>query len=416
MRTMFLAFLSMMMFPLSGFCGTDLTSDQVKKITEINTKIGVVRELVDRKVISPAVGSDADALFCGDAEKVVGHKVTPQDVQTLAAKGEKTEGLGVVKIFFVVVAGILILLGGAFLTWHYFGAVLLNVPATVYEVFAYIATAGMCLLGFLIRPFELAGLLVEPLWFVVPGALALAGCIYLTRWLHFEDDERGRDRVYMGPSFISFPTVLFGLCTIAWGSLAVFYHRLFPAAGIPYVLGFASVIALQAFLGFSVLTMPGCIALGWTSNEQVPKSVVSSAMILIAYVTMKVNNAVTGDLMLFESGAIFMGAFVYYLGLLIMSSKYYSWRDRDGGGHYVWMQIVTIASGVAALYVGSVFGVGALLGVGGTFFTIYLLEKYYELPWDGVGWAWSLVGVATFIYFMVGFANTHSQYFIWGIQ
>ena len=33
--------------------------------------------------------------------------------------------------------------------------------------------------------------------------------------------------------------------------------------------------------------------------------------------------------------------------------------------------------------------VGALLGIGGTFFTLYLLEKYFELPWRGVGWAWA---------------------------
>jgi hypothetical protein len=108
---------------------------------------------------------------------------------------------------------------------------------------------------------------------------------------------------------------------------------------------------------------------------------------------------------------------VYYLGLLVMSSKYYVFSGKGGGeGQYLALQVLTIVSGVAAFYLGSTFHMGALLGVGGTFFTIYLLEKYYEIPWGGVGWPLSFLGVAVFLYFLVGFAHTHSQYFIWGIQ
>jgi hypothetical protein len=33
-----------------------------------------------------------------------------------------------------------------------------------------------------------------------------------------------------------------------------------------------------------------------------------------------------------------------------------------------------------------------------------------------VGWAWSLVGVAVALYFFVGFAQQHPQYFVWGIK
>jgi hypothetical protein len=76
------------------------------------------------------------------------------------------------------------------------------------------------------------------------------------------------------------------------------------------------------------------------------------------------------------------------------------------------MQAIVIGSGVAALYIGTVFGLTMLAGVGGTFFYIYVLEKYYEIPWKGVGWAWSTLFLAGILYGFVIFAQRHPQYFI----
>jgi hypothetical protein len=69
-------------------------------------------------------------------------------------------------------------------------------------------------------------------------------------------------------------------------------------------------------------------------------------------------------------------------------------------------------SGIAAFYLGGTFGIGTLLGIGGTFFTLYLLEKYFEIQWRGVGWAWAAIGVAIGLYFFVGFAEQHSRFFV----
>ena len=147
----------------------------------------------------------------------------------------------------------------------------------------------------------------------------------------------------------------------------------------------------------------------------------ASLLILAAYLAVRiVPNSLPEFIKLFDTGCLFMGAFVYYLGLLVMSNKWYACpKVADGErnvSRYLLMQVVTIASGFAAFYIGSTFNIGSLLGIGGTFFTIYLLEKYYEIPWKGVGWAWSLLGVALALYFFVGFATQNPQYFIWGIR
>lgn len=434
-----LALLVVLAFPVSGYCNagtstsaaatasagasvstsTELSSNQVEQLKGINTEIAVVQKLAQRKLIPDADATAAISALCKDAGAIVGHPVTVQDIQTLVAQADKTSGVNVFWIMLIVLAGLLILLGVVLLIGYYFGEILAQIPPVVYELAAYAATAALALSGYLLPSFHIGVVLVNPIWFSVVGAFALAGCIFLTHKLHFKAEKGKEDTVLVGPGFIDFPTVMFGVLTIAWAAMAVFYHRLFPDASIPYFYAFIAVMALQAFLGFSVITMPGCIAMGWDTDRKVPKSVLSSLIILVGYMYMKLTNQLTDDTALFQTGAMFMGAFVYYLGLLVMSSKYYLWSGRTDGkehGRYIIMQIVTIASGVAALYFGSAYHMGTLLGVGGTFFAIYLLEKYYDLPWKGIGFAWSLVGAAGFLYFVVAFANNHPEYFIWGIR
>lgn len=419
-KTLFalMTLLALLAFPASGFCNTNLSDTQVQTLKEINGKFAVVQELADRHVLTAEQAAAAEHLFSEDAKQVVGHDVTKQEIQTLLSNAEKTEGLGTFWNFVVVIAGILLLLAVLGLVGFYLQDFLAQIPPGFYELMAYAGSALMIASGHIWPPFHLGFVLVEPLWFAIPGALALAGTLFLTYNLHFKRQYRG-DTGYMGPGLINFPTVLFLVCTVVWGAMAVFYSHAFPAAGIPHILAFAAVVALQAALGFSAITMPGCIALGWTNEKQIPKSVFSSLLILGGYVALKLNNGLTGDLALFESGAIFMGAFVYFLGLLIMSSKWYVWAGHDDGrnhSRYVMLQVITIASGVAAWYFGSAYHIGALLGVGGTFFAIYLLEKYYEMPWKGIGWAWSFLGLAVFLYFLTGVASNHPEYFVWGIR
>ncbi len=419
MRRLIVALLIAFAFPVSAMCATAPTNNQLTALEQIEAKIQVVDELAGRHKITADEAMAADLMFCQDAAQILGHQVTPDQLKVLVAGAPQQSGLSLFWNIVIVIAGVMVVIAVLGLIGFYLRDLLAQIPPVIYEFLAYVATAGTIFSGYFLHPFHLGLVRVEPLWFVIPGALALVGCITLTNELHFSSSENKRYNVHMGPDLINFPTVLFALCTIAWAALALFYYRLFPETGIPHVLAFGAVIALQASLGFSVLTMPGCVFLGWENDQQVPKSVFSSFIILAAYVFMKLTHGLNGALALFEPGAIFMGAFVYYLGLLLMSSKWYVWateRNRSSGSNYILLQFLTIVSGIAALYFGSAFNLGALLGVGGTFFALYLLEKYYEIPWKGVGWFWSLLGVAGILYALVGFANNNPQYFIWGIR
>ena len=80
------------------------------------------------------------------------------------------------------------------------------------------------------------------------------------------------------------------------------------------------------------------------------------------------------------------------------------------------MQIITIASGVGAFFFGATFGINALLGIGDTFFVLYLLEKYAEIPWKEVGWAWGLLGLSGLLYASAWVASKYPEYFLLGLK
>jgi hypothetical protein len=155
---------------------------------------------------------------------------------------------------------------------------------------------------------------------------------------------------------------------IAWSVAAVAY-----GSGI---IGFIAVAALMSALGFSVLVTPLTYCIGFEDEAAVGRATSAAFAVLVAFVCVRAFGLDASFLGVFETGALFLGSFVGYLGLLIASSRWYDGRGRN----YVLFQVVTVVAGIAALFVGSVFGIGELQKIGGTFFVLYGVEKILEIP------------------------------------
>jgi hypothetical protein len=228
---------------------------------------------------------------------------------------------------------------------------------------------------------------------ILPGALGILPTWTWTAMLYFPPDKN-----YW--SFFLTLTILWSVVTLVFSSS---------------VIGFLSVMALMATFGFVAGMFPGVVFAGFENDDAVYRGTVAAGIVLLLHVLM----TITGVALLapFRTGMMWMGSFVFYLGLLILSSK---WMCYSNDGSYrgcnwnvYWIrQILTIVCGVLALFLGTVFAMPVLLGVGGTFFYIYILEKYYELPWEGAGWAWSLLGLGLLLYCFSAFARTHPSYFL----
>jgi hypothetical protein len=110
--------------------------------------------------------------------------------------------------------------------------------------------------------------------------------------------------------------------------------------------------------------------------------------------------------------AEWLGTATYFLSMLWIASCYYDTYTERYGPRFWLMQVIYVASIFVAFYMGTMFGLENLLSVTGWFTGLYLFSKYAELPWKGIGWAWAALGVAGALYLLVGFAQSHPQYFL----
>ena len=78
------------------------------------------------------------------------------------------------------------------------------------------------------------------------------------------------------------------------------------------------------------------------------------------------------------------------------------------------MQGLTVVSGIAALYVSSVWQISALKGISGTLFTLYAIEKYIELPWTKKTVAWATFGLAMILYGSTWLIRSYPELFLIG--
>ena len=376
------------------------SENDVKKLREIQQNI-VVLERIDQT--SGARLAELMVPFeLRRASEIAGEEITTKDqLSQYLLENDKTGGFFTFLNIIWFLASLIVVIAVSWLCFSYMGAYAIEFIGYVFCVLGLVS-------GFI---FPAVGI-----WFVVPACLLLFGLLTLTEKLHFKNFdsrnryfEEGDHQLKPGTGWLSFSLfqVQFAILTLVYGVCALAYES--------QVLGFMTIIALEGLLGFTVIVGPLCIGLGFNSDKVMPRATAASFLILLVYLLTRISGGEVGIFHVFQTGAFFVGTFVYFLGLLILSSWYYHcWgKDKQIGTFWV-MQVVTIASGVAALYLGSVFGIGTLLGVGGSIFVIYLLEKYSELPWSEIGFAWGLLGAGLLLFGFALFAYHHPQYFFLG--
>lgn len=358
-------------------------------LSVLRDDIATVRRLHDSEgFFTQAQAADVVARKLDRAGQLVGRPVTAAELEGLVTEKRNADRLRSVRDKVVFLAGLFLVIALVGLTLYYFGPVLRSLPYEIYELAAW-AACFTALLSQRLWP-------ETSFWLVIPGALAVLPCFWLTKALHFPDLS-GREAAARAAATV---------CVLVWGSFAILYRSEF--------LGFLAVAALQARLGFSVMAMPLCYFFGFRDKDAVPRSMAASFIMLAAYVAGSATGAGHAILDVFKPGMLKLGAFVYFTGCLIVSNRFYhrAAYDRDVDARYFLLQLLTVLSGSAALYLGALLEVPALSGIGGTFFALYLVEKYMEIPWKKVGWSWGLLGLSLGLYYLAGFATAHPRYFV----
>jgi len=366
----------------------------------IQTKFNLltIDDLVKRDIVTNEVGIKERSHYLEILNSKLGQKLEAAFVYDLAAKYEKqnqdktgvfnkiAEYISFTNIILFIAATMIALGAGWIFFFHILPLIKPIIPNFVYEIIIYIISSSLIN----------QGLKTNNVYLGLIGCLGLLGGLIYTNYRH-EDGISEFSKLIKINQFSLNALIL----TAAWGYVAIIMES--------KLIGLLTVASFEAFLGFSVMVLPFCYVIGFKNDQVIPRAMMTSVFLLIVYFAMLNSPALAPYLEIFSKGILYMASFVYFIGLLITSSKYYL-NDKDPG--YFWMQILTIASGVGAMYIGSVMNAPELRGIGGTFFFLYLIDKYIEIPGLARHWAWGTFIFGLFLYGSAMFMKAHPSYFL----
>ncbi len=251
--------------------------------------------------------------------------------------------LNVLGVFAVVTAAacVFVLLKEWF---AYLVAAFAAIPVQVYEVLGYAAAAALVASGMWLAP-------ADRLWPVFGGSLLFGVILSITCAVH-----------KLKGSGTGFFAILFAV----WTAVALVYDD--------SRVGFIAVLAFMGMLGFSAATIPMGIAIGFNERDSVPRATSAAWVVTVVATAWFLSRGMNAYNPLLE-GALWLGPFVLYLGLLITASRWYHSKAPYGV-----RQIGPFALGIVGMMVGSTYGVPHLAGIAGTFMVLYLVEKAADIP------------------------------------
>ncbi|HXV27189.1 MAG TPA: hypothetical protein VD862_04170 [Candidatus Paceibacterota bacterium] len=329
------------------------SAQQVGELVPLKQSVLTVQDLAAAGLMEPVRLQEATDRYLGLAGRIAGRPVTLDELMAVQSGPGQLTALQKFAGFitFVNILWVIAIIIGVGSFIYLFGdfarlmfEILAAIPLVLYELVFYGISLGLIFWADSFRP-------------GVSHYVALTGCLLFAGAMGFTISRRNLTR---GTGF-----GYFAVLAALYACVALLYTS--------SMIGFLAVIALMGALGFSVIAGPLCYCIGFQSEDALGKATVAAMAMLAAFVGFTI--AGTGTLEVFRPGALWMGSFVGFLGLLIASSK---WYERNFP--YAVMQVVTVIAGIAALFIGSVWHISEFQRIGGTFFALYLVEKYAEIP------------------------------------
>jgi hypothetical protein len=331
------------------------TNDTGSTIVATKHSILTIEELEQQGLISQSEAQQSIAYYIAEASRAAGHTLTLQQIlatpdptpQTLTSLQEFAGTINFLNV--ILLLGSIATVGAlGYLFQHYVGKllrILKRITVVAYEAVFYAASLGCGVW---------AWFLPEPMH----SSLGLCASLLFAGALGFSANHHK----FLANIF-RFSSILF----LVWTSAALFFDS--------SLIGFIAIGALLSALGFSIIITPLCYGFGFRDKATVGRTTLAAFLVLILFIALRLFSAFLPVLSIFAFGALFLGSFVGYTGLLISSSRWYKGKKR-----YWLFQIVTILAGIGALFFGSVLRIDELLKIGGTFFVLYCLEKLMEVP------------------------------------
>ena len=370
--------------------GLSLTPQEIK---EVKCSLETIDRLLSTEIISTEEANRIKASYASQFD------LTDTELDRALAEEQHSQNLtkrltGLLSFANLIAIFASFLLAFAFgkLAILYLIPLLRLIPLGVYEAILHLICLGAIASGCWLESADISR------YVVLSGCLATIGTLSFSYWQHKPFCSQFCQKIGLD-AFSLGALSLF----ILWSGVAIIYQSI--------SLAFLAVIALEAFWGFSVAVMPLTYIIGFRDRRVVPRTMLVSLFLLVIYITAQITNTKLSYFEIFAPGVRYVASFVYFIGLLIVSNKWYLRKTP----HLYWvMQALAVISGLTALYISSLWQISELSGIGGTILVLYAIEKYIELPWSPKTIVWATLGFSLMLYGCAWLIRSHPQYFLIG--
>jgi hypothetical protein len=411
---------------------TPVTIESPYTINDLYYYLQAVSDLETRGVLDANNAAAQREFYLDAAEVITGQRLTEPQLADYLFSNEGQSWLRFLNFINLiwVFASIIIVLSSVWIFAKYILPLLKRVPVIVYEILLYALCAG----------FIFGGLSVESgirQFVALPGVLGLFFLLPFSYARHIARVDKRYKAEYMPePSapVEALPTlppevveaqfaaeqarhaaqnkhelsrirrdfmILNGILIIIWGAIAIAYGSV--------LIGFLTVLAFMGAITLSPLVPPLVSALGFKRYDPGATALVVSFALVLVFLVMKIAAVQGIYAAVFEPGVFWIGADVYFIALGVLASRFY---HRDNRARFIRWQLISIASCVAALFIGSFWDIPVIQEIAGTYFLFYILEKYVELPNWRKRWAWALLGLGLLLYAAALVMNEYPQFFL----
>jgi hypothetical protein len=294
--------------------------------------------------------------------------------------------------------------------------ILLYVPVSIVELLSYVFFGTIIYCSKYLTP-SFSHILSMPCAFIVSFTMGYT----VARIVRKNKDVRlSRDTTNEVFSITLYNVLFFATNVLFYGLLAFYLESL--------AMGYMCVISFMSLVGFNFGFGPGFIAVGYQNKNVIPSATFAALVVLLLGIYCDVSTDCSYyykfttseghhgiyclDTFFYETfrpALLWLGSFVYFISILIMSSWSYARSFEKDVHHVVYfqMQMLAVISGFAAIYFGNLYEIQQLYGIAGTVTTIYFLEKCYEFSSKGIG-----IYIAFFVSLLLLLGNTYLRSYL----
>jgi hypothetical protein len=185
---------------------------------------------------------------------------------------------------------------------------------------------------------------------------------------------------------------------IAFYALVAIVHTILAIYYNSKLMGFAAVFSVYSILGFCIEIGQSYYTIGFDNENTLVRSTLASVLFVVLTFTTRNITQIEP----FLTPIYVFGPIVYYLGLLILSSK--------SSNNYGTMQMYMIISLIGTLFVGSIYQLQSIVNVSITYAVLYILEKVTEMSLWKNQMALSIFACSLMMYKIGMYLHSHPEF------